>query len=81
MKAAVNVRDGGAAARLPELASSAPAYATHVFAASDAAADGRVSEIIAANQSAAAPAVARQASAAAALLAAARAPVAARPLH
>jgi membrane fusion protein (multidrug efflux system) len=51
MKAEVSVRDGRGA-RLPELAHNAPAYATDVFHSVDEAADARVQEIIAANDSA-----------------------------
>jgi len=51
MKAEVSVRDGSGA-RLPELAHNAPAYATDVFHSVDAAADARVQEIIATNDSA-----------------------------
>jgi membrane fusion protein, multidrug efflux system len=50
MKVEVSVRDGSGA-RLPELAHSAPAYATDVFHSVDEAADARVQEIIAANDS------------------------------
>jgi membrane fusion protein (multidrug efflux system) len=50
MKAEVSVRDGSGA-RLPELAHNAPAYATDVFHSVDEAADARVQEIIAANDS------------------------------
>jgi membrane fusion protein (multidrug efflux system) len=51
MKVEVSVRDG-TGARLPELAHNAPAYATDVFHSVDEAADARVQEIIAANDSA-----------------------------
>jgi len=51
MKAEVSVRDGSGA-RLPELAHNAPAYATDVFHSVDEAADARVQEIIATNDSA-----------------------------
>src|SRR6266404_4134181 len=51
MKAEVNVRDVSGA-RLPELAHNAPAYSTDVFHSVDEAADARVQEIIAANDSA-----------------------------
>src|ERR1700730_13649316 len=51
MKVEVSVRDGSGA-RLPELAHNAPAYATDVFHSVDEAADARVQEIIAANDSA-----------------------------
>jgi hypothetical protein len=47
----VSVRDGSGV-RLPELAHNAPAYATDVFHSVDEAADARVQEIIAANDSA-----------------------------
>jgi len=50
MKVEVSVRDRGGA-RLPELAHNAPAYATDVFHSVDEAADARVQEIIAANDS------------------------------
>jgi membrane fusion protein, multidrug efflux system len=50
MKAEVSVRDGSGA-RLPQLAHTAPAYATDVFHSVDEAADARVQEIIAANDS------------------------------
>ena len=50
MKVEVSVRDGGGA-RLPELAHNAPAYATDVFHSVDEAADARVQQIIAANDS------------------------------
>ena len=49
MRADVSVRDRSGD-RLPQLAQSSLAYSTHVFDASDALADGRVREIIAANQ-------------------------------
>jgi membrane fusion protein (multidrug efflux system) len=52
MKAEVSVRDGSGA-RLPELAHNAAAYSTDVFHSVDEAADARVQEIIAANDSAA----------------------------
>jgi len=51
MKVEVSVRDGSGV-RLPELAHNAPAYATDVFHSVDEAADARVQEIIAANDSA-----------------------------
>src|SRR6202011_5245614 len=51
MKVEVSVRDGSGAV-LPELAHNAPAYATDVFHSVDEAADARVQEIIAANDSA-----------------------------
>jgi membrane fusion protein (multidrug efflux system) len=51
MKVEVSVRDGSGA-RLPEVAHNAPAYATDVFHSVDEAADARVQEIIAANDSA-----------------------------
>jgi membrane fusion protein (multidrug efflux system) len=51
MKVEVSVRDGSGA-RLPELVHNAPAYATDVFHSVDEAADARVQEIIAANDSA-----------------------------
>ena len=51
MKVEVSVRDGSGA-RLPELAHNAPAYSTDVFHSVDEAADARVQEIIAANDSA-----------------------------
>jgi membrane fusion protein (multidrug efflux system) len=50
MKAEVSVHDGSGA-RLPQLAHAAPAYATDVFHSVDEAADARVQEIIAANDS------------------------------
>jgi hypothetical protein len=50
MKVEVSVRDGSGE-RLPELAQNAPAYSTDVFHSVDAAADARVQEIIAANDS------------------------------
>jgi membrane fusion protein (multidrug efflux system) len=53
MKVEVSIRDGSGA-RLPQLAQSAPAYSTDVFHSVDAAADTRVQEIIAANDSVAA---------------------------
>jgi membrane fusion protein (multidrug efflux system) len=51
MKVEVSVRDGSGA-RLPELAHNAPAYATDVFHSVNEAADARVQEIIADNDSA-----------------------------
>jgi membrane fusion protein, multidrug efflux system len=53
MKVEVSVRDGSGE-RLPQLAQNAPAYSTDVFHSVDAAADTRVQEIIAANDSVAA---------------------------
>jgi membrane fusion protein (multidrug efflux system) len=53
MKVEVSVRDGSGD-RLPQLAHNAPAYSTDVFHPVDEAADVRVQEIIAANDSAAA---------------------------
>ena len=50
MKVDVSVRDSGGA-RLPEVAHNAPAYSTDVFHSVDDAADARVQEIIAANDS------------------------------
>jgi membrane fusion protein (multidrug efflux system) len=50
MKVEVSVRDGSGE-RLPELVHNAPAYSTDVFHSVDAAADVRVQEIIAANDS------------------------------
>jgi membrane fusion protein (multidrug efflux system) len=50
MKVEVSVRNRDGA-RLPELAQNAPAYATDVFHSVDEAADARVQEIIAANDS------------------------------
>jgi membrane fusion protein, multidrug efflux system len=50
MKVEVSVRDGSGA-RLPQLAHNAAAYATDVFHSVDEAADARVQEIIAANDS------------------------------
>ena len=50
MKVEVSVRDGGGE-RLPQLAHNAPAYSTDVFHSVDDAADTRVLEIIAANDS------------------------------
>jgi membrane fusion protein, multidrug efflux system len=50
MKVEVSVRDRGGE-RLPQLARNAPAYSTDVFHSVDAAADTRVQEIIAANDS------------------------------
>jgi len=52
MKADVDVRRGTDGARLPQLASAAPAWSTSVFDSSDAQAEARVRAIIAANQSA-----------------------------
>jgi membrane fusion protein (multidrug efflux system) len=56
MKVEVAVRDGRGE-RLPQLAQNAPAYSTDVFHSVDEAADTRVQEIIAANDSAGAPKV------------------------
>jgi membrane fusion protein, multidrug efflux system len=50
MKAEVSIRDGSGE-RLPQLAHNAPAYSTDVFHSVDEAADTRVQEIIAANDS------------------------------
>jgi membrane fusion protein (multidrug efflux system) len=50
MKVEVSVRHGSGE-RLPQLAQNAPAYSTDVFHSVDAAADTRVQEIIAANDS------------------------------
>jgi membrane fusion protein (multidrug efflux system) len=50
MKVEVSVRDGSGE-RLPELVHNAPAYSTDVFHSVDEAADTRVQEIIAANDS------------------------------
>jgi membrane fusion protein (multidrug efflux system) len=50
MKVEVSVHDQGGV-RLPELAHNAPAYSTDVFHSVDQAADARVQEIIAANDS------------------------------
>ena len=50
MKVEVSVRDGSGT-RLPALTHNAPAYATDVFHSVDEAADARVQEIIAANDS------------------------------
>jgi membrane fusion protein (multidrug efflux system) len=50
MKVEVSVRDGGGE-RLPQLVHNAPAYSTDVFHSVDEAADTRVQEIIAANDS------------------------------
>ena len=50
MKVEVAVRDGGGE-RLPQVARNAPAYSTDVFHSVDEAADTRVQEIIAANDS------------------------------
>jgi membrane fusion protein, multidrug efflux system len=50
MKVEVTVRDGRGE-RLPQLAHNAPAYSTDVFHSVDEAADARVQEIIAANDS------------------------------
>jgi membrane fusion protein (multidrug efflux system) len=50
MKVEVSVRDGSGE-RLPQLAQNAPAYSTDVFHSVDSAADTRVQEIIAANDS------------------------------
>jgi membrane fusion protein, multidrug efflux system len=50
MKAEVSVREGGGE-RLPQLAHNAPAYSTDVFHSVDEAADTRVQQIIAANDS------------------------------
>jgi len=52
MKAEVSVRDGGTGERLPQLANNAPVYSTDVFHSVDEAADSRVQQIIAANESA-----------------------------
>jgi membrane fusion protein (multidrug efflux system) len=54
MKVEVAVRDGSGE-RLPQLVRDAPAYSTDVFHSVDEAADTRVQEIIAANDSAGAP--------------------------
>ncbi|MBV8783770.1 MAG: hypothetical protein JOZ67_06275 [Gammaproteobacteria bacterium] len=51
MKADVEVRGGDQAARLPQLASSAPAWSTDVFGSGEAQAEERVQAIIAANES------------------------------
>jgi membrane fusion protein (multidrug efflux system) len=69
MKADVDVRNGDAGARLPQLASNAAAWSTDVFEAGDALADARVRAIIAANQTAPVPVAVRPATSAAALLA------------
>jgi membrane fusion protein (multidrug efflux system) len=50
MKADVDVRTGSEGARLPQLASNAPARSTEVFASIDVQADARVRAIIAANE-------------------------------
>jgi membrane fusion protein (multidrug efflux system) len=50
MKAEVNVHDGGGE-RLPQLASNTVSYSTDVFHSTDASADARVQQIIAANES------------------------------
>src|SRR5579859_1147978 len=50
MKAEVNVRDGRGV-RLPQLASNTVSYSTDVFHSTDASADARVQQIIAANES------------------------------
>jgi membrane fusion protein, multidrug efflux system len=50
MKADVDVRAGSEGARLPQLASHAPAWSTEVFAPIDSQADARVRAIIAANE-------------------------------
>ena len=50
MKAEVNVRDGSGV-RLPQLASNTVSYSTDVFHSTDASADVRVQQIIAANES------------------------------
>ena len=50
MKADVDVRTGSEGARLPQLASNAPAWSTEVFASIDSQADARVRAIIAANE-------------------------------
>jgi membrane fusion protein (multidrug efflux system) len=50
MKVEVSVRDGSGE-RLPQLAHNAPAYSTDVFHSVDEAADTRVQQIIAANDS------------------------------
>jgi membrane fusion protein, multidrug efflux system len=81
MKVAVNVRTGVDGARLPQLASTQPAYSTHVFADSDASADARVNAIIAANQSPATPAVAHRNASGDSLFAAAHLAAHARPAH
>jgi membrane fusion protein (multidrug efflux system) len=52
MKVDVDVKGGADGARLPEVAHTAAAWSTDVFASSDAQADARVQAIIAANQSA-----------------------------
>ena len=84
MKVEVDVYGGADGARLPQLASAAPAYATDVFDSSDALAAARVQAIIAANQSlpvAAAPAVARHPAGTTGLLAASHLVGAAHQLH
>jgi membrane fusion protein (multidrug efflux system) len=74
MKADVDVRNGAAGERLPQLASNAGSWSTDVFGSGNQAADARVQAIIAANTSAVprgTPSVAAQrAEAAGALLAA-----------
>jgi len=56
MKAEVNVRNKNGE-RLPQLASNQTVYSTDVFQSTDASADARVREIIAANESTPVPAV------------------------
>jgi membrane fusion protein, multidrug efflux system len=52
MKADVDVKGGGDAARLPQVANNTVGWSTEVFGSSDAVAAARVQAIIAANQSA-----------------------------
>ena len=59
MKADVNVRDGGAGARLPQLASTAVSWSTDVFDSGEGSAEARVAAIIAANEIHPAPLAAR----------------------
>ncbi len=81
MKADVEVRGGDDSARLPQLASTAPAWSTDVFGSGEAQAEQRVREIIAANQSGHAELAGSDAPAATALLAQHGAPRAARHLR
>src|SRR5580700_3478023 len=81
MKADVDVRHGGDGARLPQLASTAAAWSTDVFGASDGLADARVHAIIAANQSAPVHALAAHATPDHSLLASAQLTSAARHLQ
>jgi membrane fusion protein (multidrug efflux system) len=69
MKADVDVRNGGDGDRLPQLATNAASWSTDVFGVGSQLADARVQAIIAANDSEAAQAAAKQAAHAGALLA------------